>query len=225
MYDHLLVYYFTGTGNSYRAATWLVETARRREIDAQCVPMDSAQVQDEMTGKANQLVGLVGPTHGFTAPWWMIHFALCLPPGQGTHAFVLFTRGAVMQGRLFIPGLEGTAAYLLAFILWLKGYRVRGAGGLDMPSNWTALIPGQRPAAVEAIIARAYPRAVGFIERLLVGGMAFQGWLSLALGLLLLPISTGYLLVGRFFLAKLFFASPECSGCGVCAGACPVGGI
>lgn len=225
MYNHLSIYYFTGTGNSYRAATWLAETARQRGLEAQCTAMDPAQPPAERSGGANQLVGVVGPTHGFTAPWWMIRFALRLPPGRGAHAFILFTRGATKIGQVFIPGMEGTAAYLLALILRLKGYQIRGAAGLDMPSNWITLYPGLDPAVVEVILARSQPRAVGFLERLLDGKTAFSGLVPLAIGLLLLPVSTGYLLMGRFFLARLFYASSKCNGCGVCASNCPVGAI
>jgi hypothetical protein len=43
--------------------------------------------------------------------------------------------------------------------------------------------------------------------------------------LALLPISALYLLMGRFFLAKLFFANSACDGCGTCAYVCPVEAI
>jgi len=43
--------------------------------------------------------------------------------------------------------------------------------------------------------------------------------------ILLAPVSVGYLAVGRFFLAKLFFASRRCDGCGLCARACAHGAI
>jgi Pyruvate/2-oxoacid:ferredoxin oxidoreductase delta subunit len=43
--------------------------------------------------------------------------------------------------------------------------------------------------------------------------------------MLILPISAGYLVLGRLFLAKLFFASYKCDGCAVCADNCPFSAI
>jgi ferredoxin len=176
-------------------------------------------------GGPSHLLGLLAPTHGFTAPWQAIRFALGLPRGRGTHAFVAVTRGAVRFGKFRIPGLEGTAGYLLALLLFLKGYRVRGVLGLDMPSNWTALVPGPSDEAVNFLEQRARPLARGYLERLLSGRTAFGGFLFLALGLLLLPFSLLYLLIGRFFLAKLFFANGACNGCGLCVRKCPIGAV
>jgi Pyruvate/2-oxoacid:ferredoxin oxidoreductase delta subunit len=121
--------------------------------------------------------------------------------------------------------MEGTAAYLVAFILAMKGYRIQGVSGLDMPSNWLALHWGLSPANAGVIIARAEKRMERYIGGLLDGRKVFRGGICLFLGLLLLPVSFLYLLAGRFFLSKLFFADSRCTGCGLCAESCPCGAI
>ena len=153
------LYYFTGTGNSYRVARWLEAAARQAGHGAQAVALDAAQPAAEIQPGSAQMVGLVCPTHAFSAPWQMIRFALRLPRGGGVRAFTLLTRGGMLFGKLFIPGLEGAGAYLLALILALKGYHVLGALGLDMPASWTALMPGFSPQTAARIMARAQPRA------------------------------------------------------------------
>jgi Pyruvate/2-oxoacid:ferredoxin oxidoreductase delta subunit len=131
------------------------------------------------------------------------------------------TRGGLKIGGLYTPGFEGSATLLVALILAAKGYRIRGTAGIDMPSNWTALHPSLPPQAVASIIERAHARTARFSDRLLSGRQHLLSWLTWLLGVLLLPISLGYLLVGRFFLAKLFFASSACTSCGLCAEHCP----
>jgi ferredoxin len=171
------------------------------------------------------LLGLVLPTHAFTAPWAAIRFAWWLPRGGGRDAFVLTTRGGTKLGRHFLPGMEGTAGYLCAGILVGKGYRVKGVLGLDMPTSWTALHPGLGAQSVRTIVDRAKPKATRFMAGILAGQRELNGLLSLVLGLLLAPVSFGYLLLGRLFLAKLFYAAWNCDGCGLCATGCPLGAI
>jgi len=45
-----------------------------------------------------RLLGLLGPTHGFTAPWPLLRAAFTEPNVRGADAFVLVTRGAMRVG-------------------------------------------------------------------------------------------------------------------------------
>ena len=223
-YQKATFYFLSGTGNSYRATTWMEQHTRSAGAATQVRPIQTAQPADEIAPGPTSLLGLAMPTHGFTVPWAMLRFVLRLPRRRGTHAVVVATRAGSKVGRVIVPGIEGTATYLVALILLLKGYRVRGWLGLDMPSNWTTLHSGLHPDNVAAIIARSKVRLADFMRVVLSGGRRYT-WGMLLLGLLLLPISFGYLLVGRFYLGRLVFASDRCSACGLCADHCPVGAI
>jgi Pyruvate/2-oxoacid:ferredoxin oxidoreductase delta subunit len=226
-YQNIIFYFLSGTGNTYRVATWAGEVAGSQDAEVKVVPIDRADPETDIRPGPETLLGLFTSTHGFTAPWAMIRFVLGLPPGRGVHAFVSPSRGGTKFGSLHLPGFEGTAAYLLALILRLKGYNIRGVIGVDMPFNWTVLLPGFNQSNAESIIARAKPRVTTFIQSILAGERSFGFWtfFALFLGILILPISLGYLLIGRFYLSKLFFATEKCNGCAVCARNCPVGAI
>lgn len=220
MYKKATIYYFTGTGNSYRVASWMGETAVARGIETRIGSIGSAQPAKEIEQGAKNLLGMVFPTHGFTAPWHVIYFALRLPRRSQTHAFVTPTRaGTKIIG--FLPGLEGTAGYLIALILLLKGYQLRGVQAVDMPSNWMALHWGLHPVNVAAIIGRAQAKTTAWFGEILDGRRKFGGFIPLLLGLALIPVSLGYLIYGRFYLAKIFFTSQRCNGCGLCVNYCP----
>ncbi|MEI6971589.1 MAG: EFR1 family ferrodoxin, partial [bacterium] len=217
-------YYLSGTGNSYRAACGMAEECRLHGIPATVLSIAGTGPRT-IEARADSLLALVTPVHGFTTPWLMIKFALRMPRLPGTPAIVVVTRGGSIVGKRFLPGMEGTAAYLLALILALKGCSIRGVMGLDMPVNWTALHPGLSEGAARAIVRRAGTRLNAFMAGILAGRRQLGGFVPLLLGLLLLPVSTLYLIVGRLWLAKLFFASHRCTGCGLCAAGCPAGAI
>jgi Pyruvate/2-oxoacid:ferredoxin oxidoreductase delta subunit len=219
-YAMMSVFFSSGTGNTYRVGCWFRELAEGRGVQVAAAEVERSDPRAFSPGPG-VLLGLLHPTHGFTAPWDNISFALRLPRGRGTHAFVLATRAGTKLGPLFLPGMEGTAAYLVALLLLLRGYRVRGVTGLDMPSNWLAAHPGFSRPAAEAIIARARPRALSFLAGLLEGRRRYRGFICLALGVLLLQVSFMYLVLARFLLAKLFFADSRCTSCGLCADMCP----
>lgn len=224
--NKLVVYFFSGTGNSHRVAAWMGETARGRGFESLVRSVDVAEPSREL--REGAMLGLVFPTHGFTAPWHILRFAWGLPRGRGEAAFCVATRAGLKLGRLFTPGISGSALFLVALLLLLKRRRVRGATAIDMPSNWTAVHPGLNPRAAGAIIERARPRAVAFMQRLIGGQRAWPVRTLLyeaVLGTALLPVSLGYMLVGRFMLAKIWFASSACTRCGLCGRSCPVGAI
>lgn len=225
MIRNLVLYYFSGTGNTYRTASWMKEDAQARGAAAQVIPIDAPHPLEALN-QEDTLIGLLAPTHAFCAPLAMIWFALRLPrPNHPTQAFTLLTRAGTKIGRWFFPGLEGSGAYLLALILALKGYQVVGVTGLDMPCSWTTLLPGYSVQTAQEIIDRSRGRSAEFLQALLNGQTRLRGWLALLLGLALTPVTLRYLVVGHFFLAKLNYASADCNGCGLCARACPVNGI
>lgn len=201
----------------------MAETIQEAGTSVQIIPFNQANLDGTIS--SGTILGITTPTHGFTAPWSMIQFALRFPRGTGQPLFIAATRAGIRVLNFTMPGMMGTSAYLLALIFSLKGYRVMGVRGLDMPSNWLALHPGLPPQHVEIISHETEKTTKQWMSTILAGKTSLHGWLELALGILLFPLSMGYLIMGRLFLSKLFFASEKCTGCGQCAVNCPVKAI
>lgn len=219
-YNILSISYMSGTGNSFRAAKWMEEVAVRNHMDSEVVQI-STRRRDSKRRKPGSLLGMIYPTYGFTAPWNVIRHTLLLPWGRGRHAYVVATKGALMLDSDPFRGFEGTAAYLIAFLLLLKGYFIRGVMGLDMPANMINVHSGLAEEDARMIIDQARTKTVGFMERIINGRLIFKGVGDMLFGLLLLPVEIIYLLFVRFSLTRLFFASDKCTGCGLCARCCP----
>jgi ferredoxin len=226
-YDRLTCYYLSGTGNSYRAAQWLAGAAADKGTDAELVPIDDARPKEDLERGPKQLVGIYHPTHGLMPPWSMIKFLLRLPWGRGTHAAIVATRGGLPIGRLVIPGGAGLALFFPLLVLTLKGYRVRGGKGIDMPINLLSVHPGFTPGYADRAITWGQRRHRPLAEAILAGRRYWHPlnllWeLVWCLPFVLWPIfPVAYLLIGRVFMAKLMFAGTSCVGCGRCARNCP----
>lgn len=224
-YKRALLYVLSGTGNSLQCARWTAQDMP--ETDSRIVPVEACAPDIHITHKPD-IIGLFLPVHGFTAPWKMLKFTAGLPRGNGCHAFVLCTRGSVKLGPLVLPGACCSALFVVALLALLRGYRIRGFIGIDMPSNWMSLHSGQRMETRRLISDRARARVRRFSASISTGKpwrYTFDNLREFLSGAALLPVSFLYLLMGRFFLAKLFFANNNCNGCGLCAARCPMKAI
>jgi len=219
MYQKVAAFFMTGTGNSYNVAKWCSQIAAEKGLESELIQVRAGEKAPSVSPQT--LTVFTFPTHGFTAPWLMIKYAWNLPKGEKRHAIVMPTRAGVRIKGVFIPGMEGTAGYLIALLLWLRGYSVRAVMGVDMPSNWTAVHWGLSEENSAVITTLAESKVKSLMHTVLIGYRHYDGMVQLTIGLLLAQISLMYLILAQLILAKLFFASDKCNGCSVCQSICP----
>lgn len=224
-YKHLVIYFFSGTGNSKKSAEWIAEKGREHGIQVNLVNIDRFEEPEipAITGKV--LFGFCAPTHGFNMPPIMLKFISKFPRMKGHDAFILNTRAGMKLYKIYLPGLSGLAQYFPAILLWLKGYKVVGMQPIDLPSNWLILHPGLRKKVVLSLFKKHKRIVEKFSDRLLNGGKKYQAFWSLPFDLAVAPLSIGYYFVGRFFLSKTLFATEGCDACMLCVNNCPVKAI
>jgi flavodoxin len=215
----VLLYYFSGTGNSRR----LTEVAARRFGEAGF----KAKVKNiEENGLAEEhndysCHGFIFPVHGFGIPRIMTKFMEALPLETGKEAFIIV---AIGNEEYRIPPSEGKCLGQGKNILERRGYRVVGGDAVPMPNNWIAALSAPTPERAALIIEAGEKAVREFIEKIIDGEfyMKKSHWLSKLLGITISPL---FLLYGMKYMGSLFRLDDRCNSCEICAKICPVENI
>ena len=221
----LHIYYFSGTGNSYHVCRQIEEKAIKLGCKTEISNISKIDRISISHSPDDTLIGFVSPTHGFNFPPIMMHFLFRFPKGNGNPVFVVNTRAGMKMGKIFLPGLSGTAQYLYALLLKLKGYKVLGMQCIDLPSNWISLHPGIKQTVINSIVERCDKRIDLFANKILNNKKSLQALRDFPQDIMISPLSVLYYLFGRFFFAKSFYANRNCDRCDICMKTCPVNAI
>ena len=222
-YREVVVYYFSGTGNSRNVAEWFRQVAEKDSIECKIVNIAQTDRRSITPPDPESLVVFLSPVHGFNYPPVMLHFILRFPKGKN-RVVLMNTRAGMLIGKFITPGLTGIAFYLSGLLLMMKGFSILGILPVDMPSNWISVHPGLNHRTVKYLHERNQLRVELFAHKILDGKTCFKALIEVY-DLLLAPIALGYYFVGRFLFAKTYYASADCNNCGSCIKDCPVKAI
>jgi len=117
------------------------------------------------------------------------------------------------------------AQFLSAIILKFKGFRIVGMHPIDLPSNWISFHPGIKPTVVQSIYSKRKRETERFAQKLYIGEKDLKALKDIIQDILISPIAFPYYIIGRFVLAKSFYASKDCTKCDLCIKKCPVQAI
>jgi ferredoxin len=223
-FKNILIYYFSGTGNSANVAGWISEAAGKGKIETAIYNIANIDRLTIPTPPENSLIVFVSPVHGFNYPPVMLHFIARFPKGKNK-ILLMNTRAGMLIKNFITPGWSGITFYLAAAILKLKGYNIKGMIPVDLPSNWISLHPGLNDRTVKYLHEKNKERVLKNIEKILNGKSNFIALREIIQDILISPIAIMYYFIGRFLLSKTFYASAECDNCDACIKSCPVKAI
>lgn len=227
MYDEVIIYYFSGTGNAEYAALWVGNEAKKAGVDYRIINIAKMKDKKIRTPTSNALIGFISPTHGFHFPLIMRKFIKSYPRSNNCSAFIMNTRAGTRIRKTIIGGLSGILHFWSSALLILKGFKIVGLFPVDLPSNWISVHPAFKKKGTDVIYTHVEPKVRQFADSILNGDRNYKALSprNMILDIMIAPISIAYILVGKYFFAKSFIASSDCDKCNICEKNCPVNAI
>lgn len=208
----ILIYYFTGTGNTALCAEALAKSMTGQGAEVDIHPIEAFNHSEIPDPGSYDRIGIGYPVHAWNAPNIVFHFIKRLPLGDGKMTFLFNSVGD--------PFLDGGATVMLRKALNRQGYRVFHESSFVMGANILVSYPDEM---VKQLYFIAVKRAEKFASEILQGveRYAYSG--------ILRRIITGFVSGLEHFGVKmigiLYGADKTCDLCGVCVKACPTGNI
>lgn len=215
-----LVHYFSGTGNTARAAKLVGEKLEKngykvelKNVDYKTVPFTNSY----------DLHIIAFPVYACAPPFIMQKYIKSLPHVPNVKTAIIAIHGEVnIKGT--IPGYAGQAPMQASRMLKRRGYDVFLTDTVGFPVNITQ---GMNPPDIEdqqKLLELAEKKIDNISDRIAALETSFKKcnmlnimW-SWFFGLL-------YSNFGKFFISKLYIADSKCNACKKCVNSCPAGAI
>ncbi len=214
----VIIHYFTGTGNTAHAVKLISEQlqAEGYEVTTWLVKKD---ILPPMEVFDYHIIAF--PVLSWAAPVIMKRYVRKMKGSKNTKVAILAINGAIIMNGKLVKGYTGQALEQLENILKRKKYDVFLTSNASFPDNWTQASNPCNLHDTEIIIPLGDIEVHEFIgkfmdesKELYRCGTLNKSWTFLVAGL--------FSLVGRRAFGKFYIADENCTGCTICARACPV---
>ncbi|HEX2935267.1 MAG TPA: EFR1 family ferrodoxin [Bacteroidales bacterium] len=216
--SNIFIHYFTGTGNTAHAVKIIGE-----QLQSAGHHINVIKVRKGITpshDKADYHI-VAFPVLSWAAPTLMKHYLSKMPVSNGTKVAVLAVSGSIFSNGKIVKGYAGQALEEVESLLKRRKYDVFLTGNASFPDNWTQVTNPCTKEESESIFHLAEAEVEVFIQKFIAGKRELYrcGFFNL-----LWSKATALLfgLIGRRALGKFFIADEHCTGCTLCAKACPV---
>jgi len=204
-----MLYYFSGTGNSLKAARDIA--AKLGDTQLVAIRKPFPQTIDISADR----IGIVFPVYMWGLPLMVKEFAGRLNAGADKYIFAVATYGGFPAGTLD----------MLSDVLKAKGMKLSAGFGLQMPGNYTPMYGAQSQETQQKYFKAAAEKIDRIVEVVKSGkpaGIAHNFWLINKLFSSLI-YSGGSKQIPTA--DKNFILQDTCSKCGICAKVCPAENI
>lgn len=206
MEANLMIFYFSGTGNSLYVAQKLSENDGSKLIDIAEAIRDE---NFEYEVKEDEKIGFVFPVYFYGLPTLVAEFAdkITLKSDSKPFIYSLITCG----------GSIGSADKMLRKLLENTNHELSSSFSVLMPSNYTIMYDVPTKEDQKLVLQEAEKEIEEIKNHLELGekgNFAFHGYLFPFTSIL-------YPIYGIYRKTKKFHATEDCNNCGLCSEMCP----
>ncbi len=211
-----LIYCFSATGNTAHGVDIIAAELRSRGDQVSVIAVD--RDTRHLDGFPDRLL-IAFPTFSWVPPVLVQRFLRRLPRGKKPDGSRVRAAVFTADGGDCLQAPEQARRMLRR-----RGYDVFLTGRASYPDNWQQFIPGPDAETRTRLIATGEEMTRAFARKLLSEEASryrvasFHQLWSRVVGSL-------FAFFGRRFMGKMFIADRDCTACGICVRACPVGAI
>lgn len=217
--SRIVLFYFSGTGNTWWVSQQLIDTLIANQIEARAISIESINPEEVDLQIANaDIVGFGYPIYGSDLPQIMKDFINQLSPVEAKPTLVYCTQWL----------WSGDGARVGAGFLKTKGFDIKWGEHFLMPNNICLPIPlipfTNNKTHMQGQLRRARRRVDRFADAIMNGKRMLRGFSRFAqvLGALQrVPVRT----VFPTMRDSIGFDETRCTKCKLCAQRCPAGNI